>query len=376
MTLPARIAVLDLASPELLVVVLVNLAVGLVAGWLLARRRIAVWFRRSDQATSRKVQDVVSTLSGRVDRHLRHIQALRRDLTRLELAGDRRAQRILRSLERTIRPLEGELKAAARRLRRNGRARDLPPSEVQRTSTTLADSVQTHRADVEHLRDQVFGHITDEKNRLAEIVRALEQLLRTLDQHLASTNQDLTILVKQSESIDRPDGYGLARPPTDSPAMPDPDETSDPSSADLGDRSQDRPSASDLQQIRALTRQVADKRHQVERENRSHRRWNLAMPVVAVPLDDSHQPIGEPASMITRDISTSGISLLHTQPVPSGFLRVQLDAPILQSTELIVRVVRCRTIGVYTEIAGEFVARIDANERSAGSEPAVSHSPA
>lgn len=372
MAFPVWIAMFDLPSPGFLLTVVVNLAAGLVIGWMLARGRSTRWPGRSFDTTSAKVCELASALSARVDRQVQRIQELRRDLTRLELANDRQLGAMLRTLEQTIRPLEDELVIAARQLRREAGQRGFPLLQVRQTTADLAGSVDTHHARIELLVDEVLGHVGKEKKRLVEIVRALEHGVRTLDKLLASANQDLTVLAKESPSQHAPESHERARQPTSSSAAPHSADTDDASTIEAGNGSSQPDADADLQKIRALTRHVADQQASVRSDHRTDRRWNLAIPVMAIPLDDSHQPVGEPASMITRDISTGGISLLHTQPIPTQFLLVKLDAPILQSTELIVRILRTRTIGVYTEIAGEFVARFDANQTDSGQRSAVS----
>lgn len=355
-------AAVDLASPRDLVVILVNLLAGLVAGWWFAARGFIHEF--ADVPTSlNEVRELAGTLSGRVDRHLLRMQVLRRDLTRLELTNGRELSRIVRSLHEAIQRLEGELKGAACRLRRDAQRRRLTLSRFRQTTTLLADSLHARRAVVESLSDEFCSHVTDEESRGVEIVRALQHLVRSLDRFVASARHDFTIVMNQGHLDEIPDANGRARPPTEMLIPSSSADARHSSHAGDGNRSADQASDSDAQRIRTLTEKAAAQQQRAERENRSDRRWNLALPAVAVPLDDLHQPVGEPARMVTRDISTGGISLLHTQPVPARFLRVQLDTPILQSTDLIVHVLRTRTIGAYTEIAGEFVARIDANQQ-------------
>lgn len=64
------------------------------------------------------------------------------------------------------------------------------------------------------------------------------------------------------------------------------------------------------------------------------------------------------------DIKDARMRPQSTRPHPLAS-RPACDTRILQSTDLIVRVLRTRTIGAYTEIAGEFIARIDANRQRA-----------
>jgi hypothetical protein len=52
-----------------------------------------------------------------------------------------------------------------------------------------------------------------------------------------------------------------------------------------------------------------------EREQRQSNRRPLIIEVIALPLDEQLQPIGGSFVAVTRDISTCGVSLVHTTRV-------------------------------------------------------------
>jgi hypothetical protein len=94
------------------------------------------------------------------------------------------------------------------------------------------------------------------------------------------------------------------------------------------------------------------------KEQREKARRRLTMPVAVMPVDDGFKPVGVPVLLTTRDISLSGICLLHDQPLWPKYLVVDLPARNLQnSIQLVVEVVRCRAVGDLFEIAGRFVMR-------------------
>ena len=72
-------------------------------------------------------------------------------------------------------------------------------------------------------------------------------------------------------------------------------------------------------------------------------------------LDEALQPSGEAFELITRDLSNRGISLIHTQAVQIDHLAVQLTDFQGAKLNAIVKVLRCRAIGSYYVIAGQFV---------------------
>jgi predicted RNA-binding Zn-ribbon protein involved in translation (DUF1610 family) len=93
-------------------------------------------------------------------------------------------------------------------------------------------------------------------------------------------------------------------------------------------------------------------------ERRENTRMRITMPVAAVPLDEFLHPVGQPGMLITRDISVTGIALLHDEPWRPKYMVVELPAvhphvPL----QLVVEVLRCKPIESLYEIAGRFVMR-------------------
>lgn len=91
-------------------------------------------------------------------------------------------------------------------------------------------------------------------------------------------------------------------------------------------------------------------------ERRATSRMAIAVPVAGIPVDEYFRPVGPPLVLTTRNISTGGIALIHDQPLVPKFLIVGLPtAPDTENVQLVVEVLRCRSIGPTFEIAGKFV---------------------
>jgi hypothetical protein len=89
---------------------------------------------------------------------------------------------------------------------------------------------------------------------------------------------------------------------------------------------------------------------------RGAQRATLLATVTAVPLGRGFEPRGEPFNAIARDVSETGISMLHTRAVNTDRLALQwqqLTSPARTIT-VVLRMLRCRPTGPFYELAGEF----------------------
>jgi hypothetical protein len=94
-------------------------------------------------------------------------------------------------------------------------------------------------------------------------------------------------------------------------------------------------------------------------ERRSAKRHVVIMDVPAVPLDKAMRPAGDPFVAISRNISTTGISLFHTAQIHAPYLALELrDEVKATSIRAAIEVVRCAAKGQLFEIAGKFVYKI------------------
>lgn len=113
--------------------------------------------------------------------------------------------------------------------------------------------------------------------------------------------------------------------------------------------------------IVAFVRRVAARSYRGP-ERRVRERHRVPLPVIAVPVTEDCEPVGEPFRTFTRDVSTGGVGLLHTRPVTSSHLALEIGlrdgsgAPL----QVLVRVLRCRRINDHLfDIGGEFVTRLN-----------------
>ena len=93
-------------------------------------------------------------------------------------------------------------------------------------------------------------------------------------------------------------------------------------------------------------------------DRRHEERHAIAIQVNAIPLDDQIQPVGYGFVATTRDISSTGISLIHFDRLVCPFLAVEIAIPKERSFQAAVEVLRCRPIGPYYEVAGKFVTKL------------------
>ena len=93
-------------------------------------------------------------------------------------------------------------------------------------------------------------------------------------------------------------------------------------------------------------------------EQRTVRRHGAMVVAAAVPLDDDLQPAGKLFKIVTRDISTRGICLIHPQPIIHQHLKMKIPMPNGSQVNVIVEVMRCQPIGEFYEVGGRFVQRL------------------
>jgi PilZ domain len=118
--------------------------------------------------------------------------------------------------------------------------------------------------------------------------------------------------------------------------------------------------------IASFVRRVAGRTYSGP-ERRARERHRVPLPVIAVPVSEDCEPMGEPFRTFTRDVSTGGVGLLHTRPLTATHLALEIGTRDGSGTALqvLVRVLRCRRINDHLyDIGGEFVTRL--NEGMAG----------
>ena len=98
--------------------------------------------------------------------------------------------------------------------------------------------------------------------------------------------------------------------------------------------------------------------HYRGKERRAERRHRVAIPLLAVPLNDDLEMSGEAFAAVTRDISSRGVALYHNQPIEAPYLAVELADHEGRKLEAAIEVLRCDQADLFYEIAGKFVTKV------------------
>jgi hypothetical protein len=93
----------------------------------------------------------------------------------------------------------------------------------------------------------------------------------------------------------------------------------------------------------------------------AHRRQALrnlvSITVPVIPVDENERQVDEPFIALSRDVSSTGICVVHPRACYARYVVVELRAPGAESIRLLVEVVRRNRIGRLHEIAGKFLRR-------------------
>jgi CheY-like chemotaxis protein len=94
-------------------------------------------------------------------------------------------------------------------------------------------------------------------------------------------------------------------------------------------------------------------------DRRKTDRVSLLATVVAVPVTKQFEPCGEAFKAAARDVSQGGMSMLHTRAISSEYvaLRWQSLASKNSFIKVVMQLIRCRPMGPFYELAGQFVMR-------------------
>ena len=93
----------------------------------------------------------------------------------------------------------------------------------------------------------------------------------------------------------------------------------------------------------------------VEFERRAQPREPITIPVLVQPLDAQFQPAGDVFGAVTKDISTGGIGVLHSEPITARYLQITLAAQDGEEMSLLAQVKHCTTVGQHYHIGARFV---------------------
>lgn len=93
-------------------------------------------------------------------------------------------------------------------------------------------------------------------------------------------------------------------------------------------------------------------------ERRSHRRYLMAVPISAQPVDDQGNPLGPAFSAMTRDISPIAIGLIHTERIEDQRLAIQLSLAG-ERVNLLTEIQHCSAMGPYYHIGAKLLSKLD-----------------
>ena len=93
-------------------------------------------------------------------------------------------------------------------------------------------------------------------------------------------------------------------------------------------------------------------------EKRGIRRYPVTTPVVAMPIDASFEPVGDPFMAMSRNVSGTGMAVISTRAVTTEFLAVELSTGQGERMQLVMHVLRCRPTGRFYEIGGVFLTKV------------------
>jgi hypothetical protein len=90
-------------------------------------------------------------------------------------------------------------------------------------------------------------------------------------------------------------------------------------------------------------------------DKRNSPRRKVRVSVPAVPVDAAGRPVGAPFVAETRNISATGICLVHSQRIDARYLMVELPGPTQDRQEVAVEIIRTEAVEDGFELAGPFV---------------------
>jgi len=91
---------------------------------------------------------------------------------------------------------------------------------------------------------------------------------------------------------------------------------------------------------------------------RESERFQMATWVPAVLIDEQLEPSGDPFLVMTRNISTSGIALVHTQPIQEGRIAIELTGASGERIQLALQILRCRELDRFYELGCRYLRRL------------------
>jgi hypothetical protein len=93
-------------------------------------------------------------------------------------------------------------------------------------------------------------------------------------------------------------------------------------------------------------------------ERRCSSRKYAAFEVAVVPVDHELKQCGDSFLALSKDISATGMALLHTRTISESHVVVELSNRDDNSLQLLAAIVRCQAVHRFYEIGLQFVTRL------------------
>jgi hypothetical protein len=106
-----------------------------------------------------------------------------------------------------------------------------------------------------------------------------------------------------------------------------------------------------------VKRQIRNAELRVGPERRSDRRHAIVAPVLAQPVDQDLNAVGDPFALVTRDISSKGIGLVHSKSIDQGLLTLQMRLAD-EDVKLVAEILWCKPLGPFYYAGGRFVSKL------------------
>lgn len=111
-----------------------------------------------------------------------------------------------------------------------------------------------------------------------------------------------------------------------------------------------------------VERQIRDAQLYDGVERRSERRHLMAVPVLVQPVDAQFNATGAPFAAVTRDISQTGVGLVHEEPIDPQLLALRMCLAG-EEVKLVVEVLWCRAFGPYHYVGGKPISKLESFPR-------------
>lgn len=104
-----------------------------------------------------------------------------------------------------------------------------------------------------------------------------------------------------------------------------------------------------------VKRLIEEYRSGVETERRAQTREAIALPIVVQPLNAHFQPTGDVFDAITKDFSTGGFGVIHSEQVASRYMRIEIVAQNGEEMSLLAQVEHCTPWGPNYHVGARFL---------------------